>query len=104
VNRLLLPRRSTEADHGDSRLRGKVASSLLAATLALVLGGASARADKVGDLAQALTTSKTEKTRISAVVSLGRMKDARAVKPLIRALSDESNVVRAPFHRLVAVA
>jgi hypothetical protein len=95
VNRLLLPRRTVEAGHGVSRLRGKVASSLLAAALALILGGASARADRVGDLALALTTGKTEKTRISAAVSLGRLKDTRAVRPLVRALSDDSNVVRA---------
>jgi hypothetical protein len=95
VNRLLLLRRTVEAGHGDSRLRGKVASSLLVAALALVLGGSSAHADKIGDLALALTTGKTEKTRISAAVSLGRLKDARAVKPLVRALSDDSNVVRA---------
>jgi len=95
VNRLLLPRRLAEAGHGDSQLRGKLASSLLAATLALLLGGASAHADRIGDLALALTTGKTEKTRISAAVSLGRLKDARSVKPLVRALSDDSNVVRA---------
>ena len=90
MNRLLLPRRFAEAGHGDSQLRGKLASSLLAATLALLLGGAGAHADRIGDLALALTTGKTEKTRISAAVSLGRLKDARAVKPLVRALSDDS--------------
>ncbi len=68
---------------------------MLAATIALVLAPASAHADKVSDLSRALVSGRTEKARISAAVSLGRLKDARALKPLIRALSDESNVVRA---------
>ncbi|HEU5059814.1 MAG TPA: HEAT repeat domain-containing protein [Kofleriaceae bacterium] len=61
----------------------------------LLLAPASAHADKVGDLSRALVSGKTEKARISAAVSLARLKDARALKPFIRALSDESNVVRA---------
>lgn len=80
---------------GDSRLRGAPALALLAAAIALVLAPAGVRADKVSDLARTLTSGKTEKARISAAVSLGRMKDARALKPLVRALTDESNVVRA---------
>lgn len=68
---------------------------LAAAVLALVLAPASAHADKVSDLSRALATGKTEKARISAAVSLGRLKDPRALKPLVRALTDESNVVRA---------
>ncbi len=95
VNRLLLPRRTAEAGYGDSRLRGSLALGLLAAALALVLAPAGARADRVQDLSRALISGKTEKSRISAAVSLGRLKDARALKPLVRALQDDSNVVRA---------
>jgi hypothetical protein len=69
--------------------------SLLAAALVLVLAPASAHADKVGDLSRTLVTGRSEKARIAAAVSLARLKDARALKPFIRALSDESNVVRA---------
>jgi HEAT repeat protein len=95
VNRLLLPRQTVEAGHGVSRLRGSLALGLLVAALALVFGPASARAEKVHDLSRALVSGKSEKARISAAVSLGRLKDARAIKPLVRALSDDSNVVRA---------
>jgi hypothetical protein len=95
VNRLLSPRRTAKAGQGDSRLRGGLALSLVAGALSLLVGATSAQADKVSDLSRALLTSRTEKSRISAAVSLGRLKDARAVKALIRALSDDSNVVRA---------
>jgi len=69
--------------------------ALLAATLTMVLAPAGAHADKVSDLSRTLASGRSEKARISAAVSLGRMKDARALKPLVRALTDESNVVRA---------
>jgi hypothetical protein len=95
VNRLLLPRPIAQAGQGERRLRRILARSLLATALALLLAPASAHADKVGDLSRALVSGKTEKARISAAVSLARLKDARALKPFIRALSDESNVVRA---------
>ena len=68
---------------------------LLAAALGLGAGAGSARAEKVHDLSNLLVHGKTEKERIAAAVSLGRLRDDRALKPLVRALSDESNVVRA---------
>jgi hypothetical protein len=65
--------------------------------MAVALGVAPepAAADKFHDLSHALIHGKTEKARISAAVSLGRMRDRRAMKPLVRALADRSNVVRA---------
>jgi multisubunit Na+/H+ antiporter MnhG subunit len=95
VNRLLLPRRTAEAGQGESRLGRSFARALLAAALVLVLAPAVAHADRVGDLSRALVSGKTEKARISAAVSLARLKDTRSLKPFIRALSDDSNVVRA---------
>jgi hypothetical protein len=68
---------------------------LLAVALGLGAGAGSARAEKVHDLSRLLVSGKTEKERIAAAVSLGRLRDDRALKPLVRALSDESNVVRA---------
>ena len=95
MNRLLLPRRTAKAGQGERRLRGFFARGLLAAALALVLAPAAAHADRVGDLSRTLVSGKTEKARISAAVSLARLKDARSLKPFVRALSDHSNVVRA---------
>ncbi len=54
-----------------------------------------ARADRLVNLARTLSSSKHEKARIAAAVSLGRMRDRRALKPLVRALRDENRVVRA---------
>ena len=53
-----------------------------------------ARADRVADLAQMLTSS-SEKTRISAVVSLARLGGKPTLKPLVVALHDPSAQVRA---------
>lgn len=69
------------------------------ATLALALATAlavspPAFADRVDDLAKVLEVEKDDKARIAAAVSLGRLGDARAVPPLIRALADRSPVVR----------
>jgi hypothetical protein len=54
---------------------------------------APAHADRIDDLTKNLK-DKDEKTRISAAVSLGSLKDSRVVPALIRALDDESAVVR----------
>lgn len=62
---------------------------------ALLLGSSSARADRVTDLAKRLNKSSSDKARIAAAVSLGRLKDKRALKPLVKALQDENVVVRA---------
>lgn len=61
----------------------------------LMLGLGTARADQVHALSRTLVHSKNTKARISAAVSLGRMKDKRALKALVHALRDDSRVVRA---------
>lgn len=53
-----------------------------------------AHADRVGDLTTMLSSS-SEKTRISAVVSLAKLGDKRALKPLVTALHDPNTQVRA---------
>jgi hypothetical protein len=63
-------------------------------TIALGVHAIPARADRVDDLAQLLSSS-SEKTRISAVVSLARLGDKRTLKPLVSALHDPSAEVRA---------
>ena len=55
----------------------------------------SAHADRVSDLSKRLTKSSSDKVRIAAAVSLGRLHDERALKPLVKALRDDNNVVRA---------
>jgi hypothetical protein len=57
-------------------------------------GAAPAWADRVDDLAAQLSSS-SEKTRETAVVSLARLEDKRALKPLVGALHDPSALVRA---------
>jgi hypothetical protein len=53
-----------------------------------------ARADRIDDLSKMLESS-SEKTRLSAVVSLARLADKRALKPLVVALHDPAAGVRA---------
>ena len=53
-----------------------------------------AHADRIGDLT-AMLSSSSEKTRISAVVSLAKLGDKRALKPLVTALHDPNVQVRA---------
>ena len=62
--------------------------------LLLVANAAAARADRVDDLTTQLSSS-SEKTRLTAVVSLARLDDKRAMKPLVTALHDPSAPVRA---------
>tara|TARA_R110002096_G_scaffold408076_1_gene607094 strand:+ start:6571 stop:7449 length:879 start_codon:yes stop_codon:yes gene_type:complete len=52
-------------------------------------------ADRLDDLSQRLSRSKSDKARVAAAVSLGRLKDKRALKPLVTALRDKNNAVRA---------
>jgi hypothetical protein len=69
----------------------------LVALLAVAVVIAHARpasADRVDDLAKLLTSS-SDKTRLSAVVSLARLGDKRTLKPLVTALEDPSPQVRA---------
>ena len=62
--------------------------------LGLVMYAAPALADRVDDLTTQLSSS-SEKTRETAVVSLARLDDKRALKPLVGALHDPSAPVRA---------
>ncbi len=66
---------------------------LVAATL--IAGAGAARADRVHDLSRTLVHSQQEKERIAAAVSLARLGDARAIKPLVQALRDPQRMVRA---------
>jgi len=63
--------------------------------LGLGLAGGTAQADRIGDLSARLSKAKSDKARVAAAVSLGRLKDKRALKPLVTALRDKNNVVRA---------
>ncbi|HEX4451972.1 MAG TPA: HEAT repeat domain-containing protein [Kofleriaceae bacterium] len=67
--------------------------ALIALAFALVLHAAPALADDVDDLAKTMSSS-SEKARISAVASLARLEDKRALKPLVTALRDPSVKVR----------
>lgn len=74
---------------------GLARGAIVAAAFVLAsIWGGPARADRVDDLIKSLERDKDEKTRISNVVSLGSMKDARVVPALIGALDDDSAVVR----------
>lgn len=64
---------------------------LIAVTL---LGVAPAHADQIGELTKTLSSS-SDKARIAAVVSLGRLNDRAALKPLVTALHDPNAQVRA---------
>jgi len=61
--------------------------------VALAMFAAPVRADSVDDLAKQLSSS-SEKTRVSATVSLARLGDKRSLKPLVTALHDPSAEVR----------
>ncbi len=66
-----------------------------AAALSMALGHAApAYADSVDDLNKQLSSSN-EKARLAATVSLARLHDKRALKPLVTALHDPSADVRA---------
>lgn len=74
--------------------------SRIVCLIALVLGIAApaprahAEADRIGELAQALSSSSS-KERLSATIALGKLGDRRTMKPLVTALSDPSPQVRA---------
>lgn len=74
------------------RARGRTSGWLVA--LILAAAAAPARADKIDDLTTQLASS-SEKTRTTAVLSLARLGDHRALKPLVTALHDPSAQVRA---------
>lgn len=77
--------------HGGHRL-ARIAAPLLVA--AALLRGAPAHADSVTELT-AMLSSSSDKARISAVVSLARLNDRAALKPLVTALHDPNAQVRA---------
>jgi hypothetical protein len=56
-----------------------------------------ARADeaRIAELSTTLSSSSSDKERISAVTALGRLGDKRALRPLVAALRDDSPTVRA---------
>lgn len=62
--------------------------------IAVTLGVTPAYADQIGELTKTLSSS-SDKARIAAVVSLGRLNDRMALKPLVTALHDPNPQVRA---------
>lgn len=70
------------------------------AVIVLIWSTHQAYADQMSDLTRTLLSSKHHKERIGAAVSLGRLKDPRSLKALIKGLEDEHQNVRA----LAAVA
>lgn len=78
------------------RLSRFVACLALVLSLAPAVGGHVAHAnDRVADLTKLLTTSSSEKARISAVAALAKLNDKAAMKPLVGALADPNAQVRA---------
>ena len=65
-----------------------------AIAVAIVMMRTPAHADRITDLTRMLSSS-SDKTRISAVLSLARLGDKRAMKPLVTALHDPNAQVRA---------
>jgi hypothetical protein len=68
--------------------------ALVVALVATVLLGNPARADRITRLIQILETDSSYKVRLQVCVTLGNIKDKRAVPALIRALNDENFTVR----------
>lgn len=62
--------------------------------IGILTASSPARADRVDDLCRSLTTDPSWRVRLQAAVVLGKLKDARAVPSLLRALSDENETVR----------
>ncbi len=83
--------RSAEARRQGSLVRPLVVVGLIVSGLA----SPPAYADRVDDLGQALLTDPSWRVRLQAAFVLGRLRDLRAVNPLVRALSDENQSVRA---------
>ncbi len=77
-----------------ARVRVALVFVLLAGLAAGSAGYGAQGEDKVVFLAAKLKDASSFKVRLKAAVMLGRLADARAVDPLVRALRDESYVVR----------
>lgn len=74
----------------------RITTIVCAIALMGIVAPRTANADQVAQLSRTLQSSKYAKARISAVIALGRAKDQRALRPLVRALiKDKSRVVRA---------
>ena len=74
-----------------------VKARLLLVVVALLLPltwTAPARADRIDRLVKILQTSDSYKVRLQVVITLGKLKDRRAVPALVGALSDENYTVR----------
>lgn len=71
---------------------GRLVAALSLATI--VTTSQPAAADRIDDLTTNLSSS-SEKTRLSAVLSLARLGDKRAMKPLVTALQDPNVQIRA---------
>jgi hypothetical protein len=54
-----------------------------------------AETDRIAELSTTLSSSSSDKERISAVTALGRLGDKRALRPLVTALRDDNPTVRA---------
>ena len=74
-------------------IRGRIAA--VAIYLGVAVAVVPAHADQVADLTKTLTTSSSDKTRLSAVAALAKLNDKKALKPLVTALHDPSADVRA---------
>lgn len=99
LNRVFVNTVGWRSERARSR-RARALVAAIAAWLALAAFPALAAADEIADLSARLASSRREKVRISAAVSLGRLKDRRAVRPLVRALRRD----RSPLVRAVAAA
>ncbi|MBA3451873.1 MAG: HEAT repeat domain-containing protein [Deltaproteobacteria bacterium] len=60
-----------------------------------LLAGHAVADTRVNELAKTLTTSSSDKARLSAVAALARLNDRNAMKPLVGALTDPNPQVRA---------
>lgn len=82
-----------------SHKRVRRGATILLAALVVVglcaIGAPTAHADNLDELAETLEHSPHHKSRIAAAVSLGRLKDVRALRPLVGALDDSHRSVRA---------
>jgi hypothetical protein len=82
--------------HGRAHRLARFFAPLLLAAGLLSAGVAPAHADdRVAELSKTLTTSSSDKARLSAVVSLARLHDRAAMKPLVGALHDPNPQIRA---------
>ncbi len=78
--------------HGGHRFARLIAPLVVAVGLLVGNAGADTR---VNELTKTLTTSSSDKARISAVAALARLNDRTTMKPLVGALTDPNPQVRA---------